>query len=114
MQPGIVLDELRDAAGKHGLTFGPDPATHSRNTLGGMIGNNSCGIHSMMAGRDRRQHRGAGHRALRRHADDGRARPTTRNSKRIIAEGGRKGEIYRRLESSARSATRTRFARSSR
>ena len=35
---------------KHGLTFGPDPATHSRNTLGGMIGNNSCGIHSMMAG----------------------------------------------------------------
>src|SRR5947209_7453634 len=50
VQPGIVLDELRKAAGKHGLTFGPDPATHSRNTLGGMIGNNSCGIHSMMAG----------------------------------------------------------------
>ena len=45
-----MLDELRKAAGKHGLTFGPDPATHSRNTLGGMIGNNSCGIHSMMAG----------------------------------------------------------------
>ena len=45
-----MLDELRDAAGTHGLTFGPDPATHSRNTLGGMIGNNSCGIHSMMAG----------------------------------------------------------------
>ena len=37
-------------AEKHDLTFGPDPATHSRNTLGGMIGNNSCGIHSMMAG----------------------------------------------------------------
>src|SRR3954471_15168244 len=50
VQPGIVLDELRSAAGTHGLTFGPDPATHSRNTLGGMIGNNSCGIHSMMAG----------------------------------------------------------------
>ena len=45
-----MLDELRNAAGAHGLTFGPDPATHSRNTLGGMIGNNSCGIHSMMAG----------------------------------------------------------------
>ena len=45
VQPGIVLDDLRKAAGKHGLTFGPDPATHSRNTLGGMIGNNSCGIH---------------------------------------------------------------------
>jgi FAD/FMN-containing dehydrogenase/Fe-S oxidoreductase len=50
VQPGIVLDALRKAAGAHGLTFGPDPATHSRNTLGGMIGNNSCGIHSMMAG----------------------------------------------------------------
>jgi FAD/FMN-containing dehydrogenase len=50
VQPGIILDELRKAAGKHGLTLGPDPATHSRNALGGMIGNNSCGIHSMMAG----------------------------------------------------------------
>src|SRR5690349_24112307 len=50
VEPGIVLDEVRKAAGRYGLTFGPDPATHSRNTLGGMIGNNSCGIHSMMAG----------------------------------------------------------------
>src|SRR3954451_21698316 len=50
VEPGIVLDTLRNAANIHGLTFGPDPATHSRNTLGGMIGNNSCGIHSMMAG----------------------------------------------------------------
>ncbi len=50
VQPGIILDELRKAARKYDLTFGPDPATHSRNTLGGMIGNNSCGIHSVMAG----------------------------------------------------------------
>src|SRR3954449_12669468 len=50
VEPGIVLDELRDAAGAHRLTFGPDPATHNRNTPGGMIGNNSCGIHSVMAG----------------------------------------------------------------
>jgi FAD/FMN-containing dehydrogenase/Fe-S oxidoreductase len=50
VQPGIVLDRLRDAAEEHGLTFGPDPATHSRCTLGGMIGNNSCGTHSIMAG----------------------------------------------------------------
>ena len=34
---------------QHGLTFGPDPATHDRSTLGGMIGNNSCGVHSVMA-----------------------------------------------------------------
>ena len=50
VQPGVVLDQLRTAANRHGLTFGPDPATHSRCTLGGMIGNNSCGIHSVMAG----------------------------------------------------------------
>src|SRR5918911_3999272 len=50
VQPGVVLDSLRDAAEEHGLTFGPDPATHSRCTLGGMIGNNSCGTHSILAG----------------------------------------------------------------
>ncbi|MDS1268806.1 FAD-binding and (Fe-S)-binding domain-containing protein [Lipingzhangella sp. LS1_29] len=49
--PGTVLDELREAAGKHGLTFGPDPSTHSRCTLGGMIGNDSCGSHSVAWGR---------------------------------------------------------------
>ena len=50
VQPGVVLDRLRDAAEERDLTFGPDPATHSRCTLGGMIGNNSCGVHSIMAG----------------------------------------------------------------
>ena len=49
VEPGCNLDELRGQAKAHGLTFGPDPATHSRNTLGGMIGNNSCGVHSVMA-----------------------------------------------------------------
>ncbi|MFO7893019.1 MAG: FAD-binding and (Fe-S)-binding domain-containing protein [Longimicrobiales bacterium] len=49
VQPGVILDDLRAAAGEHGLTFGPDPATHDRCTLGGMIGNNSCGAHSVMA-----------------------------------------------------------------
>jgi len=51
VQPGVVLDDLRAAAERHGLTFGPDPATHDHCTLGGMIGNNSCGVHSMMSGR---------------------------------------------------------------
>ena len=51
VQPGIVLDRLRDAAELHQLTYGPDPATHSRCTLGGMIGNNSCGVHGLMAGK---------------------------------------------------------------
>jgi FAD/FMN-containing dehydrogenase/Fe-S oxidoreductase len=51
VQPGVVLDSLRNAAEAHQLTFGPDPSTHSRCTLGGMIGNNSCGTHSLLAGK---------------------------------------------------------------
>jgi hypothetical protein len=51
VEPGAVCDALREAAERHGLTFAPDPATHSRCTLGGMIGNNSCGPHSVMAGK---------------------------------------------------------------
>ena len=51
IQSGIVCDTLKATAEAHGLTFGPDPATHSRCTLGGMIGNNSCGPHSMLAGK---------------------------------------------------------------
>ncbi len=51
VHPGLVLDDLRNAAEKHHLTFGPDPATHTHCTLGGMIGNNSCGVHALMAGK---------------------------------------------------------------
>jgi FAD/FMN-containing dehydrogenase/Fe-S oxidoreductase len=51
VQPGCILDHLRKAAEEHHLTFGPDPATHDHNTIGGMIGNNSCGVHSVMSGR---------------------------------------------------------------
>jgi FAD/FMN-containing dehydrogenase/Fe-S oxidoreductase len=51
VQPGLVLDTLRDAARSHGLTFGPDPSTHNRCTLGGMIGTNACGSHSMAWGK---------------------------------------------------------------
>jgi FAD/FMN-containing dehydrogenase/Fe-S oxidoreductase len=50
VEPGCVTDDLRNAARRHGLTFAPDPATHNHNTLGGMIGNNSCGPHSVMGG----------------------------------------------------------------
>lgn len=51
VEPGVICDQLKGEAAKVGLTFGPDPATHSRCTLGGMIGNNSCGAHSVMAGK---------------------------------------------------------------
>ncbi|MEU1782985.1 FAD-binding and (Fe-S)-binding domain-containing protein [Streptomyces abikoensis] len=50
VRPGVVLDTLRAAADAHGLTFGPDPSTHGRCTLGGMIGNNACGAHSVAWG----------------------------------------------------------------
>ncbi|HTU25188.1 MAG TPA: FAD-linked oxidase C-terminal domain-containing protein, partial [Pirellulales bacterium] len=45
---GCVLDDLRHSAEKQGLTFGPDPSTHSHCTLGGMLGNDSCGAHSLL------------------------------------------------------------------
>src|SRR5689334_18949093 len=97
VQPGIVLDELRKAANRYELTFGPDPATHSRNTLGGMIGNNSCGIHSMMAGEtvDNIDE-------LDIVTYDGTRMTVGATSdadlERIINEGGRRGEIYARLK----------------
>ncbi len=98
VQPGIVLDALRDEAEKHELTFAPDPATHSRCTIGGMIGNNSCGVHALMGGKtvDNVE-------ALEILLYDGtrmRVGPTPEDElTRIIAAGGRRGEIYAGLRS---------------
>jgi FAD/FMN-containing dehydrogenase/Fe-S oxidoreductase len=50
VQPGVILDDLQRAARPHGLRFGPDPSTHARCTIGGMIGNNACGAHAMAYG----------------------------------------------------------------
>ncbi|KVX12791.1 dimethylmenaquinone methyltransferase [Burkholderia ubonensis] len=96
VEPGVVCDTLRDAAEAHGLTFAPDPATHSRCTLGGMIANNSCGAHSVMAGKTVENVE-----ALEILTYDG-ARfwvgPTPEHElDAIVAAGGRRGEIYRRL-----------------
>lgn len=49
VQPGCVLDDLQQAAEPHQLVFGPDPSTHHSCSLGGMIGNNACGVHSVLA-----------------------------------------------------------------
>ena len=93
VQPGIVLDRLRDAAEEHDLTFAPDPATHSRCTLGGMIGNNSCGVHALMGGKtvDNIE-------SLDILLYDGTrmtvGATTEAELQAIIAGGGRKGEIY--------------------
>lgn len=51
VSPGTVLDDLQSHAQPYGLRYGPDPSTHSRCTIGGMIGNNSCGSHSVAWGR---------------------------------------------------------------
>ncbi|MEJ3655588.1 FAD-binding and (Fe-S)-binding domain-containing protein [Actinomycetes bacterium KLBMP 9759] len=51
VDPGVVLADLQRAAAPHGLRFGPDPSTHARATLGGMIGNNACGPHAVAYGR---------------------------------------------------------------
>jgi FAD/FMN-containing dehydrogenase/Fe-S oxidoreductase len=97
VQPGVVLDWLRDAATQHGLTFGPDPATHNHNTLGGMIGNNSCGVHSVMAGKTEENVD-----ELDILTYDGlrlRVGATSEQElEQIIAQGGRRAEIYAGLK----------------
>ncbi|MDT8386605.1 MAG: FAD-linked oxidase C-terminal domain-containing protein [Thiogranum sp.] len=98
VQSGVVLDDLRDAAEEHGLTFAPDPSTHTHNTLGGMIGNNSCGVHSVMGGRtsdnvhelDILLYDGM---RLQVGATDDAA------FEEIVAAGGRRAEIYTQLKS---------------
>jgi FAD/FMN-containing dehydrogenase/Fe-S oxidoreductase len=97
VQPGLICDELRDAAEDHQLTFGPDPATHDHATLGGMIGNNSCGTHSVMAGKtvdnvdemDVVTYDGVRMRV---------GRTSDEQLEAIIAQGGRRGAIYESLK----------------
>ncbi len=98
VQPGTILDHLRDEAERYHLTFGPDPATHAWCTLGGMIGNNSCGTHSVMAGKmddnteelDILTYDGVRMRVGKTNDEE---------LERIIKEGGRRGEIYAGLKS---------------
>jgi FAD/FMN-containing dehydrogenase len=94
---------MRKATGEKGLTFGPDPATHNHCTIGGMLGNNSCGIHSVMA-----QNYGYGARtsdnteSLTILTYDGfkmDVGPTSdAELTSIINAGGPKGEIYLKLK----------------
>ena len=51
VQPGTVHATLQQAAIGHGLRFGPDPSTHTRCTIGGMVGNNACGSRALGYGR---------------------------------------------------------------
>jgi FAD/FMN-containing dehydrogenase len=96
VQPGVICDQLRDAAEQHRLTYGPDPATHEYCTFGGMLGNNSCGTHSMMAGKTNDNVH-----ELDVLLYDGTRMTVGATSdeelERIIAAGGRRGEIYAQL-----------------
>lgn len=104
VQAGTVLDDVKNRGlqGEPLLTFGPDPSTHDHCTIGGMIGNNSCGNHAIMS-----EFYGPGPRMEHNVRDmevltyDGlrlRVGPTPDDElERIIAEGGRRGEIYSRL-----------------
>jgi FAD/FMN-containing dehydrogenase/Fe-S oxidoreductase len=96
VQPGCVLDKLRNRANEHDLTFGPDPSTHEYCNLGGMIGNNSCGVHSMMAGRTVDNVLELD--VLTYDGERMRVGPTSDSEmEQMIREGGRRGEIYSRL-----------------
>ena len=96
VQPGVVLDSLRNQAELHQLTFAPDPSTHNRCTIGGMIGNNSCGTHSLLGGKtvDNVE-------ALRIVLYDGTQLTVGATSEEdlagISAVGGRASEIYAKL-----------------
>jgi FAD/FMN-containing dehydrogenase/Fe-S oxidoreductase len=111
VEPGIVLDRVREAAEVHHLTFAPDPATHSRCTIGGMIGNNSCGTHSVMGGLTANNIR-----ALEILLYDGTKMTVGATSEEeiaaIIARGGRPGQIYagmRRIRDQYADEIRRRF-----
>jgi FAD/FMN-containing dehydrogenase/Fe-S oxidoreductase len=103
VQPGCVLDRLRNEAQRYHLTFGPDPATHSHCTLGGMLGNNSCGIHSLLSANDALGLRASDNThaleiltydGLRMHV--GETPPDELEA--AIQAGGRRGEIYAALK----------------
>jgi FAD/FMN-containing dehydrogenase/Fe-S oxidoreductase len=97
VEPGVINDHLRGNAEKHKLTFAPDPATHAYCTLGGMIGNNSCGVHSVMGGKtvDNVEE-------LDILTYDGLRMTVGQTIEKelhsIIAKGGRRGEIYAKLK----------------
>jgi FAD/FMN-containing dehydrogenase/Fe-S oxidoreductase len=97
VEPGVRRDQLTDRTEReHNLTFAPDTSTHEYATFGGMIGNNSCGMHSQMARRT--QDNVEEMEVLLYDGTRMRVGPTSEDElDQIIAEGGRKGEIYENL-----------------
>ncbi|HXD85619.1 MAG TPA: FAD-linked oxidase C-terminal domain-containing protein, partial [Urbifossiella sp.] len=102
--PGCVLDTLRHTATReYGLTFAPDPSTHNHCTLGGMLGNDSCGAHSLIGAKYGRGMRIADntHELEILTYDGVRMRvgeTAPEQLEAIVRAGGRKGEIYAKLK----------------
>jgi len=97
IEPGIVLNDLCAEAEKHHLTFAPDPSTHNHCTLGGMIGNNSCGVHSVMAGKtveNIEELEVLTYNGLKMRV----GKTSDEELEKIISEGGRRAEIYSALK----------------
>jgi FAD/FMN-containing dehydrogenase len=101
VQPGCVLDDLRNLTeARYNLTLPPDPATHAWCTIGGMIGNNSCGPHSFLSDRAGRMAEHVEEMEIVTY-DGLRLRvgqTTEAELDRIIGEGGRRGAIYAKLK----------------
>lgn len=101
VEPGVVLTDLTARAARHGLTFGPDPSSASRATLGGMIANNACGAHSVAWGTTADNVLGL-HVML---ADGTRldltGPPGDEGARALAARPGREGEIHQGLQSLA-------------
>ncbi len=100
VEPGVVCDQLKQATEAHRLVLPPDPATHAWCTIGGMIGNDSCGPHSILSDKTGRM---VDHvEELEVLTYDGLRLRVGRTSdeelQRIIAEGGRRGSIYAKLK----------------
>jgi FAD/FMN-containing dehydrogenase/Fe-S oxidoreductase len=111
VEPGIVLDQLNAQVAPHQLMFGPKPATHDHCTLGGMIGNNSCGATAQAYGKT--VDNVVRLEVLTCDGERFWAGPTTDEEyAEIVAEGGRRAEIYQRLRELAQASAdqiRTRY-----
>jgi len=97
VQPGTICDDVVRASAPYELTYGPDPATHNHCVFGGMLGNNSCGVHAQMNGpavNNVEEMEVLLYDGTRLHA--GWMNNLEMDEK--IRAGGREGEIYRRLK----------------
>ena len=106
VEPGVVQSHLNNALAPHGLFFAPDPSTKDRCTIGGMIGNNSCGAHSAAYGKTVDNVEAmevilydGTELSLRGSMDDAQLEAA-------IARGGREGELYSRAPRTSRSNRR--------